>query len=394
MPITRSLAKSSSSLLGSSTQLTDTKPSKKDPDLSSSLPSFEDLQDDSPSSGRDVKALRDATCSVISQVWNDTRATAALLSRKINDGNTALTERLNESFAASCPGPVRVAAGVLLLRALLGHPLRSRTPTPFFSSSQYQRTPSAPNRSVVYRCFNCDGVGHFSSVCPSPRTPSAGRSQGFSPPQPPRRVMPPHRLPGANSLTWDLSPSSEHHTMRPAAEPASTVAQLTASLKDSERQLRNSQARIQALLQRNDELAQASLEHPFAPPRTSSSSLPDTRLLLCAVISLPCSAIGAWLCPPDQPATFFLPQRLQNCSGFLPNSTVSVTNLSLHLYRPNTKLYSTPVFLCKIIKHSVVYSVNFFGARKETHTETSLAFQKEECKQMMLHHRCVPRRFG
>uniref|UniRef100_A0A7I4Z4A2 Uncharacterized protein n=1 Tax=Haemonchus contortus TaxID=6289 RepID=A0A7I4Z4A2_HAECO len=63
--------------------------------------SFMDSLDDcAPLQTRDAKALRDATSSAIAQVWADTMATTALLSQKINEGNSVLTDKLNESFAA------------------------------------------------------------------------------------------------------------------------------------------------------------------------------------------------------------------------------------------------------------------------------------------------------
>nr|CDJ97118.1 unnamed protein product [Haemonchus contortus] len=53
--------------------------------ISPGMPAFADLQDDIPLFGRDAKTLLDATSSVITQVWHDSRATAALLSKR-NEG--------------------------------------------------------------------------------------------------------------------------------------------------------------------------------------------------------------------------------------------------------------------------------------------------------------------
>ncbi|XGW13375.1 hypothetical protein V3C99_000031, partial [Haemonchus contortus] len=98
-PVTRSAAKSFLSTPGSSTHLTETKPTKAEVGLGSFLATFDELRDDSPLCGRDVKMLCDATSSALEQVWNDSRETAALLTRRINEGNTTLTQRLNDSFA-------------------------------------------------------------------------------------------------------------------------------------------------------------------------------------------------------------------------------------------------------------------------------------------------------
>ncbi|KHJ96964.1 hypothetical protein OESDEN_03068 [Oesophagostomum dentatum] len=65
--------------------------------LSSTL---ENLDDNSTVQGRDAKLLRDATAQAIVKVWTDTCTATALLTRKINEGNNALTEKLNASFSA------------------------------------------------------------------------------------------------------------------------------------------------------------------------------------------------------------------------------------------------------------------------------------------------------
>ncbi|WKY12292.1 hypothetical protein Q1695_003681 [Nippostrongylus brasiliensis] len=60
---------------------------------------LEELADDAPLQGRDMKHLRDATSSAIARVWSDSCAASSLLSQKINEGNEALAQRLNDSFA-------------------------------------------------------------------------------------------------------------------------------------------------------------------------------------------------------------------------------------------------------------------------------------------------------
>uniref|UniRef100_A0A7I4YGW0 CCHC-type domain-containing protein n=1 Tax=Haemonchus contortus TaxID=6289 RepID=A0A7I4YGW0_HAECO len=517
----------------------------------SAMPAFADLQDDTPLFGRDVKTLRDATSSVITQVWHDSRATAALLSKRINEGNTALTEQLNESFAAvgkrldnlplvamfqpdaqgsrispftgynedgaqfsiwlrrfedimrmrpttltdeqqanflighlegvarekveeldsdarksygsvvshlrsffespqqryvarqklsgcrqesgeSCTafanrvlnlvraatsgqdlatqkervleefvarlrGDVRYfvklenpttfeqavtkaqtveqllseAAAERLLHPTMSpaaiqvlsrggqgsgqvryrNPLpqgvsprgspRSRSTVPAAPVEQYQR-PSTGNArpGSGQRCFNCNGLGHFASVCPSPQG-----ALSLRPPTPltpaTRRFSNSHRFPAANLLSLTsrpTAPASDNYLgVTLPTEPLGKVAQLSASLEDTQRQLRNSQARIEALLRRNDELAQSSMDPTTSPQaRVSGSPLPDVRLLfftavtVCLLVS-PGSAMAAWLCPPDHPTTFFVPQQLYNCSAYLPNNSVSAYKLSLHL---------------------------------------------------------------
>ncbi|VDO85322.1 unnamed protein product [Haemonchus placei] len=81
---------SSSSTLGAPAQLFDTVPVKDEAVTGLFLPGLDDIQDDAFLHGRDVKRLRDATTSALSQVWSD----------KVNEANAALTEKLNDSFAA------------------------------------------------------------------------------------------------------------------------------------------------------------------------------------------------------------------------------------------------------------------------------------------------------
>uniref|UniRef100_A0A0N4WE62 Apple domain-containing protein n=1 Tax=Haemonchus placei TaxID=6290 RepID=A0A0N4WE62_HAEPC len=42
----------------------------------------------------------------------------------------------------------------------------------------------------------------------------------------------------------------------------------------------------------------------------------------------------------------------------------------------------------RLFSYNVVFSVNFFGAHRESHSETHLPVSVEECKQMSLHQRC------
>lgn len=130
---------------------------------------------------------------------------------------------------------------------------------------------------------------------------------------------------------------------------------------------------------------------PVSPPH---SSLPDVRLLFLCAISLlcllpPASGVDAWLCPKDKPTNlFFLPESY-NCSGLVPNRETPLEPVRFHVFRPNTKLCSTPASYCKIIRHAVVCSVNLFGCRRESHTENHVAASVEECRQMTQHKRCT-----
>ncbi|KAK6043154.1 zinc knuckle [Cooperia oncophora] len=412
MPVTRSLAKSSSSsTLAASAQPSDPHTVKGETPIGPLFSSLDDLQDDTLLRGRDAKLLRDATTSAITQVWNDTCATAALLSRKINEGNASLKEKLNESFAAvgqrldSLPAVAMIQpdsqAPRVIARPNRGRdfsgqapasvdpPRRSQPISYSRSSSQSSRLPPArPRAATESRCFNCNGFGHFASVCPSAKRTRAFSSwtppRSFDAPQAPRRDRfrgpPSPRAPQANVLSYGPATAN--------ADADARVAQLTASLNNSQVQLRNSQARIAALLDRNQELSQFSGDQPSSSKASVFFFFHPRRALLILPVAFG-GASNAWLCPSENPATLFFVPDHQNCSELLPNHTTHLRRISLHIYRPNTQVYSSPASLCKIIRHSVTFSVNFFGARREHHTETHLPVSVEECKQMVFHHRCL-----
>lgn len=77
-----------------------------------------------------------------------------------------------------------------------------------------------------------------------------------------------------------------------------------------------------------------------------------------------------------------------NCSHLLPDLSSPPRNLSIHVFRPNTRRYDSPASLCKIVEHTVVYSVNFFGARAESHSESHRSVTVEHCRRMQTHKRC------
>ncbi|KAK6052686.1 zinc knuckle [Cooperia oncophora] len=405
MPVTRSMAKSaSSSTVGASAQPSDTKSAKPEPFPGAVFDLFDDYSDDTPLLGRDAKLIRDATTSALTQVWNDSCASTALLTRRINENNEALKEKLSESFAV-------VGRRLDLLPSVLARPPRDRDRRIAVTTPQASRTwkdavasaiprsgrPRSLVRTTDYRCFNCGGVGHFASSCPSPRRSA---SLGFAPrarPAVPRpRAGYPPPLPQASFL----SPKSAVPSRRVEAndEAALDVTALSASLRDSQAQLAHSQARVSALLRRNEELAQSSLSAPSSPHgfqgQHRAPSLPDVRLLLCSVLIVsalvsPAQSVDAWLCPHEGQSTFFHFPAFPDCSSLWPNISSDPVKATVLLYRPNTQLYSTPAVLCKIVRQSVTFSVGFFGTRTETHYETSLPVSVEECRRMARHHNCL-----
>ncbi|VDO61677.1 unnamed protein product [Haemonchus placei] len=87
MPITRSAGKASAASLAI-TSVSDSKVEREGEFFGFGLSFMESLDDSAPLQTSDAKALRDATSSAIAQVWADTMATTALLSRKIKEENS------------------------------------------------------------------------------------------------------------------------------------------------------------------------------------------------------------------------------------------------------------------------------------------------------------------
>ncbi|VDO07588.1 unnamed protein product, partial [Haemonchus placei] len=259
------------------------------------------------------------------------------------------------------------------------------------SNNNFQRSPGrdiprTSQRATSPSCYNCGGKGHYSRYCSSPRysrqntgTPSQrsySRERSFS--SPPRSSYSRPYSDSRRRVDFELSQAREQ------------IKALTLSLRDNESALQQSDARINALVKRNEELANSTFGHPssFASP-----SSPHVKFILPICMLLCCTVVGAvptsaWLCPRDSADTIARIPLSYNCSHILPKVDGTPLPLPLHVYRPNTVRYDTPAFLCKIITRTVTFSVNFFGYRFENHTETYSVVSLETCQLMTQHHRC------
>ncbi|XGW34657.1 hypothetical protein V3C99_018555 [Haemonchus contortus] len=91
-------------------------------------------------------------------------------------------------------------------------------------------------------CFNCGGSGHYSRVCPTPRANRRQSDTGSFSSRPQRR-----------SRTSNFSSSRKtDHELRQAREQ---IRALSLSLHENQSALENSDARVNALIKRNEELA-------------------------------------------------------------------------------------------------------------------------------------------
>ncbi|VDO88313.1 unnamed protein product [Haemonchus placei] len=228
------------------------------------------------------------------------------------------------------------------------------------------------------RCFNCGGRGHFSRQCPSPRNMNPSQNTPFRP----------TRQPGANMMTFlNSTPPPSDADQNPALPPDSDHT-------DAQTEISNARARIAALLKRNQELSHSMFHHQTSSSVLHSPSLsmltPGILMLLCVVTFSAGSAQAstAWLCPRNHRDRIMHIPLSYNCSTILPPFKATFESLSVNIFRPNTKRYSSPAFWCKIVTSSASFSVNFFGARSIVHSETVQTVTIEQCRVMSTHYRC------
>ncbi|KAK5980754.1 hypothetical protein GCK32_019931, partial [Trichostrongylus colubriformis] len=137
---------------------------------------------------------------------------------------------------------------------------------------------------------------------------------------------------------------------------------------------KNSQAQVAALLKRNYELSQSAFYG------NSSQSLLNGSCLM------PADASSSFLCPRDSHDQLLRIPFTYNCSNIMPPPGADIVPLSLNIFRPNTKRYSSSAFLCKIITVFASFSVNFFGSRSIVRTENVQTVSLEHCWMMATHH--------
>ncbi|XGW13708.1 hypothetical protein V3C99_000209 [Haemonchus contortus] len=161
-----------------------------------------------------------------------------------------------------------------------------------FPQQSRDRQSPRPARTVTNNtCFNCGGVGHFSRQCPSPRV-SRGTAD-----KPVRRSLSSDRNYNQSSSRGFLPPS-RYERDRELSQARDQIRALSISLQENQSALERSDARVNALVKRNEELANSAFG--TSTPRSSTTSMPPVKflftisMLVCAVIGEPIST-SAWL---------------------------------------------------------------------------------------------------
>ncbi|KAK6045185.1 zinc knuckle, partial [Cooperia oncophora] len=303
------------------------------------------LSDETSVKGKHAKALRDATVHAINEVWTESQEATSMLTRSITESNAGLLSDLNQSFAA-----------------------RPR-------NDGYQRMAPAEYSQA---CFNCGGFGHFARQCPSTRALSRGTGMPSYSVQPrtfdrraPRSASPALR-----------APRRDHS--RELTEAREQIRALSITLRDNQSALERSEARTNASLSATRSwltlLLAIRLLHPDLFHRTF------LKCAYCWPYQLFLFVVSLAPCLPRLGSAHEI--VLIHLREYLLLTTVLIF-FHVLVTPPNTQRYDSPAFLCKILTRSVTYSISFFGARYENHSESQQIVSSDACNLMVQHHRCA-----
>lgn len=246
-----------------------------------------------------------------------------------------------------------------------------RRPFGRFNSNSFSNRPQTnhnANRGV--KCFACGRIGHIARECYSRQPQRAGQrrdSFGFRNGRGDRRY----------------GPSQQ------SSAPA-TVATLQEQVGLFENKLKNSKLQIEALTKRNQELTEGENKNNLSsnkgtPPAIFALSLITFLSMLSGIESS--VTVPGLIC--NAPTHSLELPNLRNCS-FKERATISkVRPLEINLLKPNIASYGAEAVSCKILKETITYSINFFGAKTEIKEKAFLPTSFEHCSMMANEKRCA-----
>ena len=293
---------------------------------------------------------------------------------------------------------------------------RKRQVRNYSNNFNRRRWERAPNSNVV--CYRCGKSGHIQTFCRFSLPPANLR--------PPRQQFPIRNNFRSNRMSQNsqersgynssLTQQSSNPHQRSEARNSSRVLALeqTSTVKEpNPRELsiiEQKDAHIAALIDRNNALAdiafatrnqnlqesreESSAEQPSSrrltpvatPSKLTYSCMLAVALLACvSATDLP----PAHVCSPKSPMSYWkIPSEI-NCTKILPNWSATAQPLKLKVFRPNTVRYKSTVNVCRIITETVIYSVNFFGARSQKTISQEQTVSTGVCRHMVSHKACV-----
>ncbi|EFO89563.1 hypothetical protein CRE_22626 [Caenorhabditis remanei] len=158
-------------------------------------------------------------------------------------------------------------------------------------------------------------------------------------------------------------------------------------------ELATSRAQLDALVQRNSELATAA---STASPsrRINCVSRASYILSICALATFlslmgSASALEPLVCMHYAPESYVqVPSPLDCTIANTMTTTARATPLELAIFRDNTINYRTNGTLCKVVKQVTTFSVNIFGARFQESSSKQLPVSTEACANMVKFQEC------
>ncbi|WKX95512.1 hypothetical protein Q1695_012178 [Nippostrongylus brasiliensis] len=320
---------------------------------------LQDVEDTDPVHGREAKLLRDAAVEAISDVRDESRSTSAQLAQEICSGNSSLLSDLNASFVA-VDNSIRAIPTIASFS-----PDGSLPKIPAFSGSG-----DGIQFSVWLRHFE-DVVRMLTVPLSSEQKanlliayldgPAREKIDDLSDED--RRAFEtivahlrgvfegPHQ----RNMAQQALTSCRQEPLEAFAAFANRLLPLVRAFMAGQGQAAQRERLLDEFVNRlsPDIRYFVKLEGPASFEDAVNRAQTIEQLLAEATAD-------RLINPANHP---MVSASVYNCSRILPVASAAPRNMTIRLYRPNTKRYESSAALCKVIDHTVTYSVNLVGVR-------------------------------